>query len=309
MGEIQGIKGVRIGHASHPTQATGVTVFLFEEGAVAGVDIRGSAPGTRETELLKPGFLIQKIHALVFTGGSAFGLRTVDGVMDYLSEKNIGYRAGGKVIVPIVPAAVIFDLIGSRTPDVPSREMGYEAAQQAAETFEEGLVGAGKGATVGKILGMDYCMPGGFGSAHTEIPGGIIIQAFAVVNALGDVYDPDSGKIIAGARNPQGKGFLNAAKFIRENKIDSPLRASNTTLIAVLTNAKFSKEMINKIARMAQNGIARTIRPCHTMYDGDIVFAISCGEKEADVSVVGEVAAQVVGEAIVRAVKISNDLK
>lgn len=305
--KITDIPNIKIGHSTHSKENTGCTVILCGNGAVAGVDIRGSAPGTRETELLRPGFMIREIHGIVLTGGSAFGLRTVDGAMKYFFEKGIGYDARG-IKVPIVPAAVIFDLRNDRNPDFPTREMGYEACQNAAVNFEEGLIGSGKGAKVGKILGIEYCMNGGVGSAGIEISGGVRIGALAVVNALGDVVDPANGQIIAGARNPDGNGFVDTVKYLMENPFPGNVPSSNTTLAVVATNASFTKEEINKIAQMAQNGISRTIRPVHTMHDGDIVFALSTGKLKADVSVIGEVAAQAVSQAILRAVKISNNL-
>ncbi|MFQ5584302.1 MAG: P1 family peptidase [Calditrichia bacterium] len=305
--KLTDIPGIEVGHSTHPEEKTGCTVVLCKKGAAAGIDIRGSAPGTRETELLRPGFMIRQIHGLVLSGGSAFGLRTADGVMRYLAERKAGYDARG-IIVPIVPAAVIFDLRPGRNPQIPTAEMGYEACEAAGKHFDEGLIGAGCGATVGKLLGMEFSMAGGLASAGIELPGGVRVAALVVVNALGDVVDPDSGKIVAGARNPQGKGFLNSQKFLLENSFSYNNSAPNTTLAVVATNAQFTKEEINKVARMAQNGISRAIRPAHTMHDGDIVFALSCGGENADVSVIGEVAAQMVGNAILRAIKIANNL-
>lgn len=303
---ITSIPNIKVGHATHNQENTGCTVVLCGQGAVAGVDIRGSAPGTRETELLRPGFMIRQVHGIMLTGGSAFGLRTADGAMQYLSKQGIGYDARG-ICVPIVPAAVIFDLRGERDFNFPTREMGYEACQNAAIDFDEGLVGAGKGATVGKILGIENCMKGGVGSSATQIRGGVKVGAIAVVNALGDVVDPANGKIIAGARKSRS-GFVDTVNYLMENPFPKKTPVSNTTLAVVATNADFTKEEINKIAQMAQNGISRTIRPVHTMHDGDIVFSLSTGKLKSDVSVVGEVAAQLVSQAILRAVRISNKL-
>lgn len=303
---ITSIPNIKVGHATHNQENTGCTVVLCGQGAVAGVDIRGSAPGTRETELLRPGFMIRQVHGIMLTGGSAFGLRTADGAMQYLSKQGIGYDARG-ICVPIVPAAVIFDLRGERDSNFPTREMGYEACQNAAIDFDEGLVGAGKGATVGKILGIENCMKGGVGSSATQIRGGVKVGAIAVVNALGDVVDPANGKIIAGARK-SGSGFVDTVNYLMENPFPKRTPVSNTTLAVVATNADFTKEEINKIAQMAQNGISRTIRPVHTMHDGDIVFSLSTGKLKSDVSVVGEVAAQLVSQAILRAIRISNKL-
>ena len=302
---ITDIAGIEVGHATDDQQKTGCTVVLCREGAVGGVDVRGSAPGTRETDLLRPGFLVQKVHAVVLTGGSAFGLRTVDGVMQYLWEQGIGYDARG-IIVPIVPAAVIFDLTPQRDVRIPTVEMGYRACQQAGKNAPEGLVGAGRGATVGKILGLENAMAGGLASAATELPGGVRVGALAVVNALGDVIDPHTGEIVAGTREPDGQGFADTLKCMLEGRIGSPLSSTNTTLVVVATDAAFTKEAINKIAQMAQNGISRAIRPAHTMFDGDIVFALSTGKKEADINLVGEMAAQMTSEAILKAVRMSN---
>ena len=305
MKQLISLQGVRVGHSTHPVESTGCTAIIFPEGAIAGVDIRGSAPGTRETELLRPTFMIRKIHAIVLTGGSAFGLRTVDGVMQYLEENGIGYRAR-EYIVPIVPAAVIFDLHGERSIQYPTVEMGYQAAKNATVQFDEGLVGAGRGATVGKILGMAQAMSGGFASWQIQLPNGLIVIAMVVVNALGDVVNPRNGKIVAGARHPSGKGFLNTVEFMQNQPFSPPLGGTNTTLAVVITNADLDKEMINKVAQMAQNGIARAIRPAHTMFDGDVVFAVSLGKGAADVNVVGETAALAVERAIVRAVTLGN---
>ncbi len=305
MQAITDVPGIEVGHATHPTEATGCTVVMCRQGAVAGVDVRGSAPGTRETDLLRPGFLIQQIHAVVLTGGSAFGLRTADGVVQYLWEHRIGYNARG-IIVPIVPAAVIFDLHSDRDPRFPDVQMGYAACEAAGRTTPEGLVGAGRGATVGKILGPENAMAGGLGSAATALPGGVWVGALAVVNSLGDIVDPKSGAIVAGAREPDGSGFADTLRCLKEGRRGSPLTATNTTLAVVATNAHLTKEQVNKLAQMAQNGIARVTRPAHTMYDGDVVFALSTGKETADMNLVGEVAAQMVSEAILRAVTLSN---
>ncbi len=306
--KITSVKGVLVGHSTHPQEATGCTVILCPEGATAGVDIRGSAPGTRETELLRTTFMVRKIHGVVLTGGSAFGLRTVDGVMQYLYEKGIGYRAG-EVIVPIVPAAVIFDLNPTRRVQIPDAQMGYQAAESAATDYEEGLVGAGRGATVGKILGMDYAMNGGLATWGMKIGNGIYVGALVVVNALGDVVNPETGKIVAGARNPNGAGFLNTFEYMTQGSFTAPIRGTNTTLAVVVTNAGLDKEMINKVAQMAQNGIARATSPAHTMFDGDVVFALSVGDQKADVNIIGEAAAVAVSRAIVKAVQLTNPIE
>ena len=303
--KITDVPGIEVGHATHSREATGCTVILCRQGAVAGVDVRGSAPGTRETDLLRPGFLIQRVHAVVLTGGSAFGLRTADGVMQYLWEQHIGYSARG-IIVPIVPAAVIFDLRGERNPLIPDAAMGYRACQAASTAVEEGLVGAGRGATVGKILGLEHAMAGGLGSVATELPDGTRLGALCVVNSLGDIIDPNSGRIVAGAREPDGEGFADTLRCMMEGRLGTPLSSTHTTLAVVATNARLTKEQVNKLAQMAQNGIARVTRPAHTMYDGDVVFALSTGDHTADINLLGETAAQMVSQAILRAVTLSN---
>lgn len=307
--KITDISGVEVGHATHPAEKTGCTVILCREGAVAGVDVRGSAPGTRETDLLRPTYMIRKIHAVMLTGGSAFGLRTADGAMQYLAERGIGYDARG-IVVPIIPAAVIFDLRPGRNTAFPSVDMGYEGCRNAGKEFEEGLIGAGTGAMVGKIWGLENAMKGGIASAVMELPGGVRVGAIAVVNALGDIIDPATGQIIAGARDPQSGQFADTLQCFIEGRFgkSAPGEGTNTTLVVVATDAQLTKEEINKVAQMAQNGVARTTRPAHTMHDGDVVFALSTGNKPSDVSLVGEVAAQVVAQAILRAVRISNHL-
>ncbi|RMG65416.1 MAG: peptidase S58 family protein [Calditrichaeota bacterium] len=301
------IKGFLIGHATHPSEATGCTVILCPEGAVAGVDVRGSAPGTRETDLLRPGYMIREVHGVVLSGGSAFGLRTADGVVQFLHQHGFGYDARG-IRVPIVPAAVIFDLRPGRSVLLPSVEMGYQACQNASSRYEEGLVGAGRGATVGKVLGLEQAMAGGFATATLTLPGKVLVSAAVVVNALGDVVDPSTGKIVAGARKRRGRGFADSFEVLKKGLTASPLAPTNTTLAVVATNARLDKEQANKLAWMAQNGIARATRPAHTMHDGDVVFALSRGDRTADVSVLGEAAAQAVSAAIVRAVQLTNDL-
>ena len=295
----QAIPGFKVGHSTDHDEGTGCTVIFCDNGAVTGVDIRGSAPGTRETELLRPTFMIQKVHAICLSGGSAFGLRCADGVMTYLSELKIGFETPG-AIVPIVPAAVIYDLVPGRDPQKPTTGMGYHAAQAASEHFESGRIGAGRGATVGKILGIEQAMPGGLAYAETELPGEVVVSALVVANPFGDVVDPATGKIVAGAQLPDGA----FADSLEQMKLLLPFEgyARNTTLAVIMTNADFSKEEVNKIAAMAQNGIARATRPAHTMFDGDIAFAMSSGMKRADINVLGEVAAQLVSQAIVAAV-------
>ncbi len=305
---ITDVKGIKVGHYTDLKAATGCTVVLCEGGAVGGVDVRGAAPGTRETDLLRPMHLVEKVHAILLTGGSAFGLNAATGVMRYLEERGIGYDT--KVVkVPIVPAAVLFDLAIGDPRVRPDAEAGYKACLAAsAGPVAEGNVGAGTGATVGKLLGPKYATKGGLGTASQKIARGIVVGAIVAVNALGDVVDPESGKIIAGTRKPMGKGFLNTAERMKGHLGQTILTFANTTIGVVATNARLTKEQVNKVAQMAHNGLAMAIRPAHTMFDGDAIFALSLGRKRADVSVIGSVAAEVVAQAIVRAVTQAEEL-
>jgi len=299
------VPGLRAGHAHDLNARTGCTVILPERPAVAGVDVRGSAPGTREIELLHPVRLVPAIHGILLAGGSAFGLDAAGGVQKYLEERGIGFEIG-LVKIPLVPAAVIFDLLVGDHLIRPNAEMAYHACLSATTTeARQGLVGAGCGATVGKIRGMSYCMPGGVGTASWK-KDNLVIGALAVVNALGDIVDPN-GKLLAGARNDEGQ-WLNTQEYLKQNASAAPVHWGNTTLAVVATNAAFNKEGITKIAQMAQDGLAQAIRPAHTLYDGDLVFALSVGEEKADVLAVGAIAAEVVAQAIGNAVKASNGL-
>ena len=288
--------------------ATGCTVVLCEAGAVAGVDVRGSAPGTRETDLLRPMSLVTKVHAVVLSGGSAFGLDAAGGVMHYLEERGVGYEAGaGRV--PIVPAAILFDL-GIGSPRIrPGVAEGYQACLGATDReVAEGCVGAGTGATVGKALGMGQATKGGLGTASRQGTGGVIVAAVVAVNAFGDVIEQGTGRVLAGPRRADGSGFASTTDLLGHGDGWQVTFPSSTTIGVVATNAHLDKEQANKVAQMAQDGIARSISPCHTMYDGDALFALSLGEETADVNAVGVLAAQVVSDAIVRAVKLADSL-
>ena len=299
---ITDIPGIKVGHYTDNEAVTGCSVILCETGAVAGVDVRGLAPGTRETDLLRPMNLVEKVQAILLSGGSAFGLDAAGGVMRYLEERGFGYDT---VVakVPIVPAAIIFDLAIGSSKVRPGVEEGYKACLAASDKeVAEGCVGAGTGATVGKALGMDRAIKSGLGTVSQEIAGGVIIAALVVVNAFGDIVDFKTGNVLAGVRNPQGKGFLKTTEILSGGyDVQNPL-AVNTTLGVVATNARLNKEQANKVAQMAQDGLARAIEPSHTMYDGDTMFALSLGEKSADVTMLGSVAAEVVATAIIRAV-------
>ncbi len=306
---ITDVPGLRVGHYTDLENATGCTVILCPpDGAIGGVDARGPAPGTRETDLLRPGHLVERVHAILLTGGSAFGLDAATGVMKFLEEKNIGFQTP-IARVPIVSAAVIFDLgIGSATVR-PNADAGYRACQAASDNaVAEGNVGAGTGATVGKIRGLQSAMKSGLGTASEEIGRGVIVGAIVVVNALGDVVDPRDGKIIAGARMPLVGGWIDSANAIKRDQSETPMSWTNTTIGVVATNAALTKEQANLVAMMAQNGLARAIRPAHTMFDGDTMFMLSAGTTKYDVSAIGQAAAEVVAEAIVRAVNKAESL-
>ncbi len=296
------VPGIKVGHYTDREAVTGCTVVLCEAGAVAGVEVRGSAPGTRETDLLNPLNLVPHAHAVVFSGGSAFGLDAAGGVVRYLEEHGYGYWAR-VARVPIVPAAILFDL-GIGSPAVrPGPEAGHQACLAAASgEVAEGSVGAGTGATVGKILGMGRATKGGVGTSSLKIGADIIVGALAVVNAFGNVVDPETGQTLAGPRRSDGPGFLSTAEIMKSGvPWQSPL-PQNTTLAVVATNARLDKAQATKVAQMAHDGMARAIVPCHTMVDGDICFALSLGDKPGDVSTVGVAAAEAVSMAVVRAV-------
>jgi L-aminopeptidase/D-esterase-like protein len=307
------IEGIRVGQVSDFDAVTGCTAILCERGgAVAGVDVRGGAAGERELETLRPGHLVERVHAILLAGGSAFGLEAAGGVMRWLEEQGIGFDTG-VARVPIVPAAIIFDLgIGDarRRPDA---AMGYEAAKRAtSDAVEEGSVGAGTGATVGKLFGVKRATKGGLGSATLTLGNGAQVAALAVVNAFGDVRDPATRKIVAGARVSETSAeFVDMVAQMKRGAARKDFASpalTSTTLAVVATDARFDKLGVTKIAALAQNGLARTIAPVHTMFDGDVVFALSLGEKQADVNTVGTAAADAVAAAIVRAVTKARSL-
>jgi L-aminopeptidase/D-esterase-like protein len=309
---ITDVEGIEVGHWTDTGAATGCSVVLCRQGAVGGVDVRGSAPGTRETDLLRPVNLVQQAHAIVLTGGSAYGLDAASGVMRWLEEQGIGLNVGVGV-VPIVASAVLFDLDIGRADVRPGPDAGY-AACQAAQTgpVPEGCVGAGTGARVGNLLGPFSRTKGGLGTAARRIAGDVTVGALVAVNTFGDVVDPATSQIIAGARDPQGTGFLNTLEQLHGDLSHTMLAfASNTTLAVVATDAQLSKEGANKMAQMAHDGLAQTIRPAHTMHDGDTVFALATGRRtdvRADLTAVGAVAASVLAEAVVRAVRQATSL-
>ncbi|MBN1135119.1 MAG: P1 family peptidase, partial [Anaerolineae bacterium] len=304
---ITDVPGIKVGHAQDKEALTGCTVILCEAGAVGGVDQRGGAPGTRETDLLRPMHLVDRVHAVVLAGGSAFGLDAASGVVRYLEERGVGFEAG-VARVPIVPAAVLFDLDVGRADVRPDAAMGYQACLNAgAGPPAEGNVGAGTGARVGNVLGTGQAMKAGIGTAGLEIAAGLIVGAIVAVNAFGDVVDPDSGRIVAGVRSPQGglAGTLDVLRMLA-GQVRGGFAGGNTVVGVVATNARLTKEGANKAAQMAHDGLARAIRPAHTMFDGDTIFSLATGELEADPSVVGAFAAEALAQAIVRAARAAR---
>lgn len=302
------ISGIRVGHASDFDAVTGCTVILCEAGAVAGVDIRGSASGNAEIQTLDPGHVTDRIHGVVLTGGSAFGLESASGVRRYLEQRKVGFPTGAAV-VPIVPCAVLYDLAIGKPGIRPTREMGEAAAASAADgPVQEGCVGAGTGATVGKLFGMKQAMKSGIGSATVTLPGGVLVSALVAVNAFGDVRDPASGKIIAGVRrSAESREFADTeAEMVRGTK--GGFARANTTLAVVATNARLDKVRAAKLAQFGSQGLARAIRPVNTMFDGDTVFALSLSAAVADINVLGIAAADAVAQAIVRAVKAARTM-
>ncbi len=297
-----------MGHYTDREAATGCTVILYEEGATAGVDVRGAAPGTRETDLLRPMSLVSQAHAILLSGGSAFGLDAAGGVMRYLEEHGHGFDTGA-ARVPIVPAAILYDLRIGRSDVRPGPEEGYQACLAASGgPVAEGCVGAGTGATVGKILGPERMTKSGLGTACQKL-GPISVGAIVAVNAFGDVLDPQTGETIAGPRDIKQGGFINTIDIMKQAGEPIGTAFTNTTIGVVATDASLDKEGTNKVAQMAHDGMARAIRPAHTMFDGDVVFALATGEQEtSDVTSVGAVAAEVVAEAIVRAVQQADSL-
>lgn len=318
-GAITDVRGIKVGHASDFEGITGCTVVLCEKGAVAGVDQRGGGPGTREIALLDPVNHVEKVHAILLAGGSAFGLEAAGGVMSYLEEHDIGYQTGFAKI-PIVPAAILYDLNIGNPQSRPTQQMGYQACKNASESIpEQGSVGAGTGATVGKLLGMKQAVKAGIGTASIKINGGIIVGAIIAVNAIGDIVDPSQGKIIAGARKLQKEPLENGDQEIFADSLElmrgligreifSRAEKANTVIGIVATNAQFNKAEAKKLAQMAQNGIVRCIRPANTMHDGDTVFALSYGKKQANINIVGAFAAQAVQMAILNAIYKATSL-
>jgi L-aminopeptidase/D-esterase-like protein len=326
---LTAVPGIKVGHHMMSGRSTGCTVILTEGGATAGVDVRGGAPGTRETELLNPVNSVQQVHAIALAGGSAFGLDTASGVMRYLEERQIGFKLG-TIVVPIVPAAILIDLWVEGKPWIrPNADCGYQAARTAsADAVSEGSVGAGAGATIGKIAGYERAMKAGLGSAAIVRPDGLIVAALVAVNARGDVIDPATGRVIAGVRTADGKRLADARVLLRSGEVDGLPRPNptsrddndeggNTTLGVIATNATLTKVQATKVAQMAQDGFARAISPIHTTADGDTIFVLATGAQpvlagpggaDATVSIVGALAAEVMADAIIRAAREATGL-
>ncbi len=309
---LTSVPGIRVGHYGYPGAATGCTVILADGGAIGAVDVRGGAPGTVETDLLNPVNMVQEVNAVVLAGGSAYGLAAREGVMRHLEERGEGFAVGSGMVVPIVPGAVIFDLRVATAR--PGPECGRRAAAAATDgVVAEGSVGAGAGATVGKLRGMESAMKGGVGTAAIALEGGLVVAALVVVNAVGDIVDPATGRVVAGVRGA-GDRLVDARRILREEAVE-PSPGRNTTIGVVATNARLTQAEATKVAQMAQDGIARAIVPSHTPGDGDALFALATGglaaERDSDgfsVSQVGALAAEAVADAILRAVRKARGL-
>ena len=303
LNSITDVKGIKVGHASDFKGYTGCTGILCEDGATCGIDIRGSASGTRQVDALGINHIVEHVHAILLSGGSSFGLDAATGVSRYLEEKGVGFDVGPTKI-PIVPTAVIFDILFGDPKARPTLELGYEACMNAGDTVEEGSVGVGTGAAVGKIFELSRAMKGGVGTSSVVMPDGLVVASLVVVNAFGDIIDNVTGKIIAGARvAPDSLEFANTVESIKKGAVKKQFGLVNTTLGVVATNAKFNKKEITKVAQIAQGGLIKTINPVHTTFDGDLVFALATGVYEADINLVGVLGEFVIAEAIKRAVK------
>lgn len=319
-GALTDVAGIRVGHFTDARRPTGCTVVIAEDGAVAGVDVRGAAPGTRETELLSPVNAVDRVHAVLLAGGSAFGLDAASGVMRWLDERGIGVAVGaeragapadGVIRVPIVPAAILFDLWVGDARIRPDAAAGYAACAAASEApAAQGAVGAGAGAAVGKLFGIERAMKGGIGSASLRV-GGVTVAALIAVNAVGDVIDPATGAIVAGARTPDGKRLLGSTQaLLRGDAPAAPQVGGATTIGVVATDAELTKAQATKLAQMAHDGLARSIDPVHTMSDGDTLFALATGRagRTADLTLLGVAAAEVTARAVLNAVLHARSL-
>ncbi len=311
-GGLTAVSGITVGHHTLSERPTGCTVVLVTGGAVGGGEVRGAAPGTREFALLDPVNTIQQVHGIVLAGGSAFGLAAAQGTQRFLEEQGIGYDVGD-ARVPIVPSAILYDLgVGGR-PDIrPTEECGYRAAPAAtADPVAEGNVGAGAGATVGKLLGRGRAMKAGIGSAAIRTPEGLVVAALVAVNAVGDIIDPATGAVVAGARTADGQGLVDVRTLLRRGSLSVEGRpGGNTTLAVVATNAQLDKAQVNRMVQMAHDGFARAIYPVHSPVDGDAVFGLATGDFSgtSNLLVIGALAAEVVAQAILRAVQTAEGI-
>lgn len=300
-GYLTDVKGIKVGHQQSEKGMTGVTVIICEEGATGGVDVRGSAPGTRETDLFQPEKMVDKVHAVVLAGGSAFGLDAASGVMNYLEDKGIGFDVG-ITKVPIVSSAVIFDLDIGDYKIRPDFDMGYQAAKNSSTTSDlQGNVGCGTGATIGKILGPAQAMKGGLGSATVKV-GDLVVSAMVAVNSFGDIYDPTNNKQMAGVYDYKQQKLLNTNVLMKQMSEEIGFNLKNTTIGVIATNATLTKAQANKVSQMAHNGFARTIDPVHTMVDGDTIFTMATNKLEADINLIGTLAAEAMGKAVVNGI-------
>jgi L-aminopeptidase/D-esterase-like protein len=310
---ITDIPGIRVGHWTDLEAATGCTVVLCEQGAIAGVDVRGAAPATRETDLLKPGSLVGRAYAILLTGGSAFGLDAATGVMRYLEEKGVGFTTGAGP-VPIVPAAALFDLGIGRSDKRPDAAAGYAACQTAAETVAEGCVGAGTGATVAKLGGPGAAVKSGIGTACRKLPDGTMVAALVAVNAVGAIYDPSTGKAVAVPRTATQLGGEASVRSRAPAPASLLLGGTNTTIGVIATTARLDSGGVSRLAVCGHDGLALAIRPAHTVFDGDALFALSLPAADApnaapaDLLALGQAAAEVVAEAILRGVRAATPL-
>ncbi len=310
-GSLTDVPGIKVGHFTDERRPTGCTAILTEAGAVCGVDVRGGAPGTRETDLLDPVNTVQKVHAVVLSGGSAFGLDSASGVVRFLEERGVGFAVAG-ARVPIVPAAILFDLAVGDPAIRPDATAGYKAAEAAsAGAAGEGSVGAGAGATVGKLLGRARAMKGGMGTAAMRLPSGGTVAALVAVNSFGDVVDPDTGRTVAGVRSEDGRELVGAMNVLLSGQgAGVSQKGENTSIGVVATDVAMTQAEATKVAQMAHDGLARVIRPVHTPWDGDTLFALSTGgvEMPEPALLVGAVAAEVVAGAVLRAVRLASGL-
>lgn len=306
------VPGILVGHFTHLEGATGCTVIICPDGTVGGVDQRGGAPGTRETDLLRPMHLVSVVNAVVLAGGSAYGLAAADGVMRYLEDHNIGYNSRAGFLVPIVPAAILFDLGIGQSAVRPDAAMGYAAcAAASAGPVPQGTVGAGTGCRIGAMQGNDFATKGGIGSASIDLGDGLIVAALMAVNAVGDVIE-DDGRVIAGLRaSPEGSSFVGMMNVMKRmaRMVETPAAPSENTVIGVVaTNARLTKDEVNKVAQMAHDGLARAVRPAHTLFDGDTIFGLATGQIPANANVIGAFAADMVADAIRNAVRAAASL-